>query len=37
MLTEWQTAYIRMRRRATRRLIRIQAVWHYGLAKQAKG
>ena len=39
MLFEHQTARIRMRRRVTRRLIRIQAVciWHYSCAWRAKG
>ena len=39
MLSECQTAWIRMRRQVTCRLIRIQAVciWDYSLAWQSKG
>ena len=39
MLSECQTAWIRMRRRVTRRLIRIQAVciWDYSPARRSKG
>ena len=38
MLSECQTAWIRMRRRVTRRLIQFQAVfiWHYSRAWQSK-
>ena len=39
ILTEWQTAWIRIIRRITRRLIRIQAVciWHHGaISRQAQ-
>ena len=39
MLSECQTAWIRVRRRVTRRLIRIQAIciWHLSCAWRAKG
>ena len=39
MLSECQTAWIRVRRRVTRCLIRIQAVciWHYSCAWRSKG
>ena len=39
MLPVCQTAYIRVRRRVTQRLIRIQAVciWDYGRDRQKKG
>ena len=38
MLSKCQTAWIRVRRRVTRRLIRVQAVciWHFGCAWRAK-
>jgi len=39
MLSECQTAWIRVRRRVTRRLIRIQAVciWDFSRAWRSKG